>query len=153
HRRDYYDDRGTPIVKDGSQFHIYPNQNYSTRGNQEYKHVYIGPSKLLTKFVEPDHRVEDVQFYAHGDHLGSTGFVTDDQGGLSEHLQYFPGGETWVSEHQSQPVPQQYTGKEIDPETNLYYYGARYYDPRTQAWQSPDPILDSYLDGQPNSGV
>lgn len=139
--RYFYDDQGNRIVKDGAQFHIYPNQHYSTRGNQEFKHVYIGNTKLITKFVEPAHRIEDRQYYAHGDHLGSTGFVTDDQGGLSEHLQYLPGGETWVSEHPSQPVPQQFTGKELDPETGLYYFGARYYDPRTQVFQSADPAL------------
>jgi len=139
--RHFYDDQGNRVVKDGAQFHLYPNQHYSTRGNQEYKHVYVGTTKLITKFVEPEHRVEDRQFYAHADHLGSTGFATDDQGQLSEHLKYFPGGETWVSEHPSQPVPQQFTGKEIDPETGLYYSGARYYDPRTQVWQSPDPAL------------
>jgi RHS repeat-associated protein len=151
--RYYYDDQGNRVVKDGAQFHMYPNQNYSTRGNQEFKHVYIGPTKLITKFVEPVHRYEDRQYYTHSDHLGSTGFITDDQGGLAEHLQYFPGGETWVSEHPSQPVPQQYTGKELDSETNLYYYGARYYDPRTQVWQTPDPALGSYLDGAPAGGV
>jgi RHS repeat-associated protein len=151
--RYFYDDQGSRVVKDGAQFHMYPNQHYSTRGNQQYKHVYIGPTKLVSKYVEPAHRVEDRQYYSHSDHLGSTGFVTDDQGGLAEHLQYFPGGETWVSEHPSQPVPQQFTGKELDPETGLYYFGARYYDPRTQVWQTPDPIVGSYLDGVPNGGV
>jgi RHS repeat-associated protein len=151
--RYFYDDQGNRVVKDGAQFHIYPNQNYSTRGNQQFKHVYIGSTKLVTKFVEPVQRIEDRQYYSHADHLGSTGFVTDDQGGMSEHLQYFPGGETWVSEHPSQPVPQQFTGKEFDQETNLYYYGARYYDPRTQVWQTPDPAIESYLDGKPNGGA
>jgi RHS repeat-associated protein len=151
--RYFYDDQGNRVVKDGAQFHVYPNQNFSTNGIKQYKHIYIGDTKLLTKFVEPTNRVEDRQFYSHGDHLNSTGFVTDTSGGLAEHLQYFPFGETWVSEHPSQPVPQQYTGKELDPETNLYYYGARYYDPRTQLWQTPDPVLDSYLDGGPNAGV
>lgn len=151
--RYFYDDQGNRVVKDGAQFHLYPNQHYSTRGKHEFKHVYIGPSRLITKSVEPEHRIEDRQYYSHGDHLGSTGFVTDDQGGLAEHLQYFPGGETWVSEHPSQPVPQQFTGKELDSETGLYYFGARYYDPRTQVWQTPDPISESYLDGEPNNGV
>jgi RHS repeat-associated protein len=87
--------------------------------------------------------------------LGSTGFVTDDQGQLYEHLNYFPTGETWVEEKEDpgQPVPHQYTGKEFDPETGYYYYGARYYDPRTSLWQSPDTELDGYLDGLPNDGV
>jgi len=151
--RYYYDDQGSRIVKDGATFHMYPNQNFSTDGNKEYKHIYIGPSKLLTKLVEPTNRIEDRQYYAHTDHLGSTGFVTSDQGAISEALLYMPGGETWVSEHPSQPVPQQFTGKELDPETNLYYFGARYYDPRTQVWQTADPALENYLEGTPNGGV
>jgi hypothetical protein len=32
-----------------------------------------------------------------------------------------------------------------DEETGLYYFGARYYDPRTSVWQSADPILAKYL--------
>lgn len=32
-------------------------------------------------------------------------------------------------------------------------YGARYYDPRTSVWQSPDPILNEYMSGQTNGGV
>ena len=79
--RYFYDDQGNGVVKDGAQFHMYPNQNYSTRGNQQFKHVYIGATKLLTKFVEPVIRIEDRQYYVHTDHLGSTGFVTNDQGG------------------------------------------------------------------------
>ena len=149
--RYFYNDAGTRVIKDSAQFHIYPNQNFSTDGNKQYKHVYIGDTKLITKQVEPEFRVEDRQFYAHADHLGSTGFITDDQGALAEHLNYFPGGESWVSEHPSQPVPQQFTGKEFDPETKLYYFGARYYDPRTQVWQSADPALPDYLKQAPPS--
>jgi RHS repeat-associated protein len=46
-----------------------------------------------------------------------------------------------------------FTGKELDEETELYYFGARYYDPRTSVWQSVDPILGSYMAGGPNGGV
>ena len=35
----------------------------------------------------------------------------------------------------------------------MYYFGARYYDPRTSVWQSADPILGAYLDGKRNDGV
>jgi RHS repeat-associated protein len=44
-----------------------------------------------------------------------------------------------------------FTGKELDDMTGLYYYGARYYDPRMSVWQSPDPALESYLDGKNNN--
>jgi RHS repeat-associated protein len=29
--------------------------------------------------------------------------------------------------------------KELDEETRLYYYGARYYDPRVNVWYGTDP--------------
>ena len=42
-------------------------------------------------------------------------------------------------------MPYRFTGQELDQETKLYYYGARYYDPKTSAWQNPDPALGRYL--------
>ncbi|WP_434362366.1 hypothetical protein NF212_19045 [Parasalinivibrio latis] len=97
---------------------------------------------------------EAKQFYYHGDHLGSSSYITDIDGEVYEHLEYFPFGETWVHEKSNtQLTPYYFTGKELDETTGLYYFGARYYDPRTSVWQSPDPILGEYLEGAPNSGV
>jgi len=63
-----------------------------------------------------------------------------------EQVEYFPFGETWVQNGGNDKVtPYLFTSKELDSETGLYYFGARYYDPRTSVWQSPDPILASYL--------
>ena len=83
-------------------------------------------------------------FYFHPDHLGSTSYITDESGALSEHVEYFPFGETWVSEGGGDNS-YLYTSKEYDTETGLYYYGARYYDPRTSVWVSADPIFAEYL--------
>jgi RHS repeat-associated protein len=72
--------------------------------------------------------------------------VTDEKALRYEHITYFPFGETWVQESTaSWRVPYSFTSKEMDPETGLYYFGARYYDPRTSVWQSADPILEKYL--------
>jgi RHS repeat-associated protein len=49
-------------------------------------------------------------------------------------------------------VPYLFTGKELDEETGLYYFGARYYDSRTSVWVSVDPALGQYLDGQRGLG-
>ncbi|MCI5130959.1 MAG: RHS repeat-associated core domain-containing protein, partial [Candidatus Electrothrix sp. EH2] len=93
-----------------------------------------------TILYEPD------LFYYHPNHLGSTSFVTDVEGEIYQHLEYFPFGETWIEEVSNQHrVPFLFTAKELDRETGLYYFGARYYDPRTSVWQSPDPILAEYL--------
>jgi RHS repeat-associated protein len=85
-------------------------------------------------------------FYYHSDHLGSTGYVTRENGELHEHIQYFPFGETWVQQGgNTEKSPYLFTSKELDEETGLYYFGARYYDPRTSVWQSADTILGEYL--------
>ena len=44
-----------------------------------------------------------------------------------------------------------YTGKELDAETGLYYYGARYLDPRVSRWLSGDPAMyqGDYLPSAP----
>ncbi|MFC7615671.1 AHH domain-containing protein [Actinokineospora soli] len=117
--------------------------------------MWIGDTRLATKTVKPEPSYENHQFFFHADHLGSSAYVTDERANLTEHLEYFAFGENWVNEKPAQPtpVPYQFGGKELDEETGLYYHGARYYNPKTAQWQSPDPALDSYLDGAPNNGV
>jgi len=44
-----------------------------------------------------------------------------------------------------QRTPNLFTAKELDEEIKLYYYGARYYDPRISLWISPDPALPRFL--------
>jgi RHS repeat-associated protein len=42
-----------------------------------------------------------------------------------------------------------FNAKELDEETGLYYYGARYYDPRTSIWLSADPLAEKYPNKTP----
>ncbi|MDF5756272.1 SpvB/TcaC N-terminal domain-containing protein [Spongiactinospora sp. TRM90649] len=148
-----YDSQGQRVVKDGHQTTLYPNQNYTTRNLTDYKHVFIGTTRIATKTARPSTVYEKDQFFYHGDQIGSTTFGTDGGGRLAEHLNYFPSGETWIEESPGRPDPYQFTGKELDPETGYYYHGARYYDPRLGLWKSADPIIGDYLDGQGNDGV
>ena len=41
------------------------------------------------------------------------------------------------------------TGKELDTETGLYYFGARYLDPKTGRWISGDPAVGEYIPSAP----
>lgn len=38
-------------------------------------------------------------------------------------------------------MPYLFNGKELDSETGLYYYGARYYDPKVSLWLNVDPLV------------
>ncbi|MGW0570348.1 SpvB/TcaC N-terminal domain-containing protein [Streptomyces tauricus] len=148
-----YDADGKRVVKEGAQTALYPNQNYSTRGLQEFKHVFVGTTRIATKTSKPLGLYEKDQFYYHADHLGSTSFGTDEKGRVAEHLDYFPSGEVWVDENRGADNPYRFSGKEQDEETGYTYHGARYYDARAGLWQSADPALGGYLDGSPNGGV
>jgi RHS repeat-associated protein len=86
-----------------------------------------------------------VLYFYHSDHMGSTSYVTDVSGEVYQHMEYFPFGETFVEEHSNtNRTPYLFNSKELDEETGLYYYGARYYDPRTSIWQSVDPLAAKY---------
>ena len=37
-----------------------------------------------------------------------------------------------------------FNGKELDEETGLYYFGARYYNPRYSLWYGTDPLQEKY---------
>ncbi len=95
---------------------------------------------------------EAFQFYYHPDHLGSSSYITDASGEVYQHLEYFPYGETFVEEHSNtHRTPYLYNGKELDEETGLYYYGARYYMPQESRWLSVDPLAEKYTGFSPYS--
>jgi len=177
HEKTYkYDAAGERVIKRGPQGEtVYVNQFFVIRnGSVASKHVYAGKARLVSKLVKQENTSvkgqngkgktgkgqskspseEKGQYFYHPDHLGSSAYVTDYKGSLYQHLEYFAFGETFVEQsNNTQRTPYEFTAKELDEETGLYYFGARYYDARTSVWQSPDPILGSYLDGDPNGGV
>src|SRR3989344_6995219 len=46
-----------------------------------------------------------------------------------------------------------FTGKPLDSNTNLYYYGQRYYDQNIGRFTQPDPALDVLSDPQKLKGM
>ena len=70
---------------------------------------------------------EEYSYYIHSDHLGSTSYITDSDGEVSQHVEYVPFGEVFIEELSSSAklnTPFLFNGKELDEETGLYYYGA-----------------------------
>lgn len=93
----------------------------------------------------------DIYFY-HPDHLGTSTFLTDANGQPYQFFLNLPFGETMAEQHsltEAYESPFKFNGKELDDETGLYYYGARYYDPRTSIWLSTDPLMEKYSGHNP----
>ncbi|MEZ4909206.1 MAG: RHS repeat-associated core domain-containing protein [Saprospiraceae bacterium] len=62
-----------------------------------------------------------------------------------QHIEYTAFGEAFADwRTETYDTPYRFTGKEQDSETGLYYYGARYYDPRLGRFLSVDPLAEKY---------
>ena len=97
-----------------------------------------------------DNSTEEETFFYHSDHLGSTNYITDDKGNITQYTAYLPYGELLVDEHSSsEDLPYKFNGKELDEETGLYYYGARYLNPVSSIWYGVDPLMEKYPNVSP----
>ncbi len=86
-------------------------------------------------------------YFYHPDHLGTSTALTDFNGNAYQFFLNLPFGETMAeqkSNNGSYETPYKFNGKELDEETGLYYYGARYYDPKVSIWYSVDPKADNF---------
>ena len=94
---------------------------------------------------KPNDDYEKMQFYYHPDHLGSSSYITNLDGEVSQHIEYVPFGEVFIEERNNTwNTPYLFNAKEFDEETGMYYYGARYYEPRLSLWMSVDPLEEKY---------
>lgn len=87
--------------------------------------------------------------YHHADHLTGASVETDDTGTAIEVTDYYPyGSERLNSKVGRYNTPHKFTGKELDTDTGLYDYGARYYDPVLSRFLSIDPWSGNLEDPQ-----
>ena len=98
----------------------------------------------------PNDTTREETFFYHSDHLGSTSYITDDKANITQYDAYLPYGELLVDEHSSsEELPYKFNGKEMDEETGLYYYGARYMNPATSLFLNVDRFLEKYTSFTP----
>ncbi|WCM41744.1 DUF4347 domain-containing protein [Flavobacterium sp. CBA20B-1] len=96
-------------------------------------------------------------WWYHTDHLGSSTYLTDNFGRPSHYYETLPFGEMIVEHNQSANHPSgvgydnkfKFNGKELDDATQMYYYGARYYDPRISIFVSVDPLAEDFVGWTP----
>ena len=90
---------------------------------------------------------ESSLFFYHTDHLGSTNLVTDHGRSICHAAEYLPYGEVFLEikgSYDHLGTPFKFNGKEMDPETGMLYYGARYYMPKYYQWPTCDPLELKY---------
>lgn len=89
-------------------------------------------------------------WWYHTDHLGSTSYITDSNGVVSHYYNYLPFGELFNEQRFSlYDNVYKFNAKELDDASGLYYYSARYYDPKLSIFLSVDPLAEEFEEWNP----
>lgn len=159
-----YENRLTTVVPDGGRWSDSVRYNYDALGRRvsrvlfsrdgsqnPLKFTYDGEDVLLdeidtttTKYLNGagiDNKLRQTtngqSSYYLSDHLGSTTALSDSAGAISNQNSYDSFGN---QTNQSFPSRYQFTGREYDSLSGLYYYRARWYDSNIGRFISEDPI-------------
>ncbi len=106
----------------------------------------------------PGYPVAGETLFFHYDQLGSTTLVTDENANQVSQINYEPYGAIADSSTGQDAFRPKFTGKEYDSNSDLYYFGARYYDGHLGRFLTPDPARQYfspyvYGNGDPLSGT
>ena len=100
-------------------------------------YIYLG-DRLLAEYQPQSSKL----YFYTTDHINSVRVVTDETGNRVYAAAYDPyGGIQKVWENSYSPALK-FSGKERDSESNLDYFGARYYANYYYRWLSPDPVIN-----------
>jgi len=131
-------DKSAISIRGLGEFKIqYPKDYSSKLGRPMEIDVNLGFLKNITiRFFEVPYQV-----YHHEDHLSGAGVDTNSSGEAVNVFDYYPFGSVRLEEQNGLFENDfKFTGKELDSETGLYYYGARYYDAELGRFVSEDPL-------------
>ena len=130
--------------------------------NLPTKHIFAGETRIASK-TDAIYMQTPALTYYHPDHLGTTSYMSVANQDLRPARAVLrvrgvvAAGRASRRRRSWRPDNLRrewlFTSKEWDVDTSLYYFGARYFDPHADVWQSPDPIPRGVHAGTPNDGV
>ena len=131
-----YDYQGARVKKNDTTY-ISKLYDFDSTTGVATKHIFAGGRRIASI-------TGSYAYYYHPDHLGSLNIATDVNGNNVQQVSYFPYGEVRTNYSPiGLDLPYKFTGKELDGETGLYYFGARYYDAGQGRFLTPDTIVQS----------
>jgi RHS repeat-associated protein len=139
-----YDHTGQRMFKaTGTATTSYPNR-YSnlattTGSATTTKHIFA-PDGTLLATVEGSGVGPDTTTYLHADHLGGTNVTTDEDGEVTQTLDYYPFGAERINQG-SNSTDRHYIGERYDGGEDLSYLNARYYRGAQGQFLSQDPVF------------
>ena len=108
------------------------------------EYVYLDGERLCK--ITHDAGGAEHRVYYHADVLGTPVAETNELGQLITRAEYYPFGDEVTPGAATDP--HKFTGKELDDEIGLYYFGARYYDAHLGRFISVDPVAGKNADPQ-----
>jgi RHS repeat-associated protein len=141
-----YDESGLRIKKtspDSAIYYVFDaggNVLYEQENKEYMEYVYVLGKHFARVDGNLDNGIEKKYFY-HTDHLGSTVLVTDEVGQQVWSVEYTPFGKQ-VSKEGELDGAAKFTGKDLDEDTGLYYFNARWYDQEVGRFVSEDQVAD-----------
>jgi len=149
----FYDAGGRRILKKSFLISNPDEVDTITYVSGAYQKSVVDGIETTTKYYFANGRVavrntpsgeESTLTFLHQDHLGSTVLATDSSATpTSDSLSYFPYGSPTnnLTIQQFNNSSYLFTGQESDPESDLYNYNARLYNPTTGVFISADPVV------------
>ena len=136
-----YDDSTNRIQKrlaNGARLSYIGNEMETDEAGKATDYIFANNDRILT--IDPNEGV----LYNIEDHLSSASLIV--KGGalptIIQKLDYYPYGTERINEKAGTFAARHtFTDKELDSESGLQYFGARYYNPTTGRFTSVDPVV------------
>jgi len=120
----------------GNEQPIQEQQPSITTIQQQEQQLVNNPQYISYTSISKLDNNKDIVYFTK-DHISSNRITTNQQGDIEYQANYQPYGDIFTQEGNEK---YKFSGKELDS-SNLYYFGARYYDPSIGRFTQVDPIF------------